>query len=209
MTDNQSDDDQKLKEIIADIDIPPQPKILTTFLEESNKAEVDLRKIGNLLATDVAISVGILKTVNSSFFGLRQKVGSIQQAVMLLGLTNVSNLVYSMALKKAMGGGSSVFLARFWDRCNTIALIAARIGKMISHVAPDEVYTLALLCDCGVPLLAKRYKEYESFYQNAIYDNTIYMPDTEENEFMIQHSGFGEHIGKSWKFPTILCVCGS
>ncbi len=205
MAEEQSQDKEKFRKITADIDIPPHPKILTSFLEESNKAEPDLKAIGNLLATDVAIAAGILKTINSPFFGLRQNVASIQQAVMLLGLTNVSNLVYSMALKKAMGGGSTAFLEQFWNRCNTIALLSARIGKMVSHVAPDEIYALALMCDCAVPLLSKRYDEYEKFYQTSKDDNQNHMPIGEEDQFMITHPGFGSHIGETWKFPSSIC----
>lgn len=65
--------------------IPPQPAII----EQIREVSPDLPKIAQLIGKDAGISANILRTVNSPAFNLPNKIGSINQAVMLLGLDPV------------------------------------------------------------------------------------------------------------------------
>ena len=50
---------------------------------------IDLPELERLIATDVGLSNRLLRYINSAFFGLRQQVRSINQAVTLLGIENL------------------------------------------------------------------------------------------------------------------------
>jgi EAL and modified HD-GYP domain-containing signal transduction protein len=55
------------------------------LLRALNESDPDLRKIEELLRHDPSLSYQILRYLNSAAFGLRSKVSSIRQAVMMLG----------------------------------------------------------------------------------------------------------------------------
>ena len=59
------------------------------LMEEINNSEVDFEKINTFIKGDVSLSYNLLKFINSSFFGLKTKINSIKQALVLLGLSEV------------------------------------------------------------------------------------------------------------------------
>lgn len=59
------------------------------LMEEINNPEVDFEKINTFIKGDVSLSYNLLKFINSSVFGLKTKINSIKQALVLLGLAEV------------------------------------------------------------------------------------------------------------------------
>lgn len=196
--------EEKTIELLNGIKIPLQPTILIEFVQERNNPNMSLRKIADSLSKDVAISAGILKTVNSPFFGLRQKIASIPQAVSLLGINNVSNLVFSLSLKNAFKKNQSPFLKSFWDRTNEIALLSARICRNYSVQAPDEAYTLGLMSDCGVPVIAERFEHYDNFYMSFDHNGESTITEAENELFSTDHTVVGAFLAKRWQFPQLI-----
>ena len=56
-----------------------------TLLQEVLKPEVDVRKVAAIIGRDVTLSYKLLRFINSAFFGLRRTIGSIAEALNLLG----------------------------------------------------------------------------------------------------------------------------
>lgn len=195
---------EECRAILEGIKIPPQPNILIDFNSERNKEEPNIRKISKIIVKDTALSAGILKTVNSSFYGLRRTVASIQQAIPLLGLKNVSNLVLSFALKNTLSRNKSQFFTKFWEQSNAIALISAKIAKDFSRIDPDEAYTLGLMCDCGVPLIAERFPDYEEFYMENLNNCEVSITDLEDETFATDHAFVGAFLTRTWNLPSTI-----
>ena len=59
------------------------------LMEEINNSEADFEKINTFIKGDVSLSYNLLKFINSSVFGLKSKINSIKQALVLLGLSEV------------------------------------------------------------------------------------------------------------------------
>src|SRR5688572_3920629 len=87
--------------IARSIGIPPCPAILTRLVRETRSDDPDFARLGELIGGDVSLAAAMLKTVNSPFYGLRSKATSIRQALVLMGLRNVTNLVTGLLLRQA------------------------------------------------------------------------------------------------------------
>lgn len=194
----------EIQKMLDGIEIPPQPEVLLEFNSEKSKEYPNIRKITDILAKDTAITAGILRTVNSSFFGLSQKVTSIAQAIPLLGLNNVSNLVFCVALKNALSKNKSLFLNKFWEKSNAIALLSAKIAKDFTVISSDEAYTLGMMCDCAVPLVAEKNSEYEDFYIKYDGNSEMTITQLENTNFTMDHAVIGAFLSRSWKLPPII-----
>ncbi|MBN1980041.1 MAG: HDOD domain-containing protein [Chitinivibrionales bacterium] len=195
---------EECDKILGDFKIPAQPEILNSFKKEYTQREPDLKKIAEIISKDTAVSAGILKTINSSFFSLRKPVASIMQAVTLLGLKNVQNLVFGLAMKNSLGKGQRPFLKEFWEESNAVALLSARFVKDFSKVAPDEVYSLGLMCDCGVTLMADRFPEYEDFYRRTPFEKKVPITTAENERFATDHAFIGSFVARRWNLPEII-----
>ncbi len=63
--------DEKLEAIVADMtSLPSMPEQYQKIMEEMQRDDPSLQKVGQIIETDVAMSAKILQLVNSAFFGL-------------------------------------------------------------------------------------------------------------------------------------------
>ena len=77
--------------------LPSIPKVVALLLMELDRKEVDLRRINQLISTDLALTTRLLRLANSEFFKLGGKIHSVSEALALLNLS----LVRSMAQEAA------------------------------------------------------------------------------------------------------------
>lgn len=196
---------EEARELLKDIDIPPQPKLLTEINKEFNKFDPSAKKIADLVARDVGVSASVLKVVNSSFFGLRSKVSSISGAVYMLGMENVKCIVTGLMLKGAMGGGQAVTLERFWDASEKNARIATYIASLLPNDLRDETYTFGLFRECGILLLMQRFPDYKETLRLAEKQSEI-MTVIEDQRHAINHATVGFMVAKTWGLPESICT---
>ncbi|GAA2724713.1 EAL and HDOD domain-containing protein [Cellulomonas aerilata] len=79
----------------------PSSPALLALLAKVNSPDVSLEELSRLVATDVALATKVMLSVNNSFAGLRHRVDSVRQAVVLIGLTRMRQLVTLIALARA------------------------------------------------------------------------------------------------------------
>ncbi len=125
---------EKAEELLKGIIIPPRPAVLVGVLEEQARPDPDLTKIGDLIASDVALAASTLKVVNSPFFGLRRKVGSVHHAVSLLGVSNIVHIVTGLMLHTAFRDEKNPFMNEYWTKTNRIALVSALVARTYTDV---------------------------------------------------------------------------
>ena len=117
----------------------------------------DLEVIARLISQDPGLSGALLKIVNSPYYGLSNKIASIQRAVNLLGSRSIINLINAQSIKGEMCDDTIVTLNRFWDTAQDVAMTCLTLAKRTGSQAVDEAYALGLFHDCGVPLMLKRF----------------------------------------------------
>ena len=91
--------DEQIRSVLQGINVPAQPQIMVDLQMEQMAPEPDLRAIARLISQDPGLSGALLKTVNSPFYGLANRVASIQQAVNLLGCNTVINLINAQSIR--------------------------------------------------------------------------------------------------------------
>ena len=191
--------------IAKSIGIPPCPAILTKLVREARSDDPDFARLGDLIGSDVSLAAALLKTVNSPFYGLRSKATSIRQALVLLGLRNVTNLVTGLLLRQAFPGGASSGMEEFWDYSSGIARAAAFLAREAKGVDADLAYTFAVFRDCGVPAMMNGFKEYLPPYAVEHPAAGTSVTDMEESTFGIHHAFMGYYLAKEWLLADAVC----
>ena len=194
---------EQIQQALQGISVPPQPQIMVDLQMEQYMPDPDLEVIARLISQDPGLSGALLKIVNSSYFGLSNKIASIQRAVNLLGSRSIINLINALSIKGEMSDDTIVTLNRFWDTAQDVAITCLTLAKRTGAQAVDEAYALGLFHDCGVPLMLKRFPNYmsvlEQAYANAGPDSRVV--DTENNAFNTNHAVVGYYTAKSWRLP--------
>src|SRR4051812_4146727 len=82
--------------------LPTLPAAALRVLQLTSNDQVSLTELAEMVSKDPALSVKVLRAVNSPFYGLSQKVSNVSQAVALLGMHSVKTLVLSFSLVSSL-----------------------------------------------------------------------------------------------------------
>ncbi|WP_172680575.1 MULTISPECIES: HDOD domain-containing protein [Pseudomonas] len=183
--------------------MPPQPQIMVDLQMEQYMPDPDLETIAKLISQDPGLSGALLKIVNSPYYGLRNKITSIQRAVNLLGSRSIINLINAQSIKGELHDDAIVTLNRFWDTAQDVAMTCLTLAKRVGLENGDEAYAMGLFHDCGVPLMLKQFPNYMSVLEQAYASASAEcrVVDTENRVFNTNHAVVGYYTSKSWRLP--------
>lgn len=197
-----------IKEISHIATLPEITMKVIELVEDSSSTAQDLHK---LISVDPALCSRILKVVNSSFYGLPGQIGSINRAIVLLGLNAVKNIAVSASLAKLFRGGQLCpqFSAKdLWNHSVTTAAAAKAITIELRLGVGDEAFLSGLMHDIGimVEMQYQREKLIEAF--NLVEPDKEGVPskdllEIEGQVFGATHQDFGHGLSKKWKFPAV------
>ncbi|MBN4056190.1 HDOD domain-containing protein [Rhodothermus sp. AH-315-K08] len=194
---------KRAEELLKGVMIPPRPTILVDVLNERAKADPDLEKIGDIISSDVALAASMLKVVNSPFFGLRRRIGSIHHAVRLLGIGNVVNIASGLMLKAAFADMRGPFMDSFWRDSSRQAVVATMISRETKVSSSEDSYAAGLFADCGVPVLRRRFENYSEIYSQAKLTVEQTFTEFEEEEIGTNHAVVGFMMAHGWMLPEV------
>jgi HD-like signal output (HDOD) protein len=204
----------ELEQTVINLGIPPCPKILLDLSIEGRKDEPDFQRIEQLISADVGLSAALIKTINSPFYGLRNKVSSIAQAIHMLGLKHLSLMMRGLVLRDALNGMNHVDMARFLDASTHIAVISSYIACRLPYldssderrpqIDQDEAYTFGLFQDCGIPIMLNHYPQYKEALKIANQSSGIIFTDVEDIKYGKNHATIGYRLAKSWGLPDAI-----
>lgn len=201
-----SEVDNLIERTILDVGIPPCPLILDRFITEARRDEPDFSRLASIIGSDVGLSAGLIKTANSPFFGMRQRVRSVNEALTILGLKTASRAVAGLILRKAFPNVPN--LERFWDASARIAHLSGWLAHHfeIRGLRAEDTYTFGLFRDCGIPVLLGRFPSYEKVLAEANNDAERSFTAVEETELPTNHAMVGCILAQSWWLPEEICL---
>ena len=192
--------------ILKGITIPPQPQLVVDIQMEMASPNTSLNRVAAIITKDMGLSGSILKVVNSPFFGLRNKITSIQQALSLLGIKNVVNIVNSLSLRSALSHHSIIEMTKVWDSSMDIAIAASIISKQLKIASADEAYSLGLFHNCGIPLLMAKFPNYLAVLKQGYDEPEHFITDIENEHLGCNHAVIGYYVARAWKLPDHMCT---
>lgn len=196
---------QEAAYIARQLDIPACPEILVKFNAESRSPEPDLRRLAALIASDIALSATVIKTVNSPFFGLAKKVTGISQALSILGLTASANLISGCLLQRAFPASSGSAMEQFWTSSMHIAALSASIAARFKDLSRDEAHTYSLFRDCGMLVMLRKFPHYAEIIDQSARIPGKQFVRIENVRFKFNHAQVGSALARSWSLAEPLC----
>jgi HD-like signal output (HDOD) protein len=194
--------DASLEASLRDIGIPPRPAVLEQIMLETRKDEPDFNRIAGLITRDVSLSAGFLKTVNSPYYGLRQKVHGVREALMVMGLNTAANTLAGLIVRQVLP--VAAHLERFWDASDRTAQLSGWLVQKLGvrfGVQAEDAYTFGLFRDCGIPLLMRRFPSYAQILAGANQEGVRRFTDIEESALPTNHALVGSLLTQSWWLP--------
>jgi len=191
-----------VERILAHGSVPTLPAVAMRLLEMTSNPDVALHDIAELVQNDPGLATKVLKTVNSSFYGLAKPCPSIERAIAMLGLRAIKSLVLGFSMVNLTGVmDDQIDLHAFWKHTIISAVGARQIATICEIGEPDEVFAAALFQDIGVlAMLATYTKEYAPILAQC--DNNHHaLLGLERRELGTDHIEIGVALAEKWKMP--------
>lgn len=195
-----------LEEILACPRLPSLPAIAAKVIEMTSDPDVSIKELAGVIQQDQAMAAKILRTVNSSFYGLRERCGTIDKALVMLGLSPVKSLVLGFSLVSALPKPQEdgFDYLGYWRRSLYCGVAAREMALNIPSIDPDEGFLGGLFQDVGMMALHMAIPEkYAPVLQDAAGKHSDLMK-SELSILEISHADIGGMLCERWKLPESL-----
>lgn len=180
------------------------PEITIKIIELVENPRSTAQDLNKLISNDPALVARILKVVNSAFYGLPGQIGSINRAIVLLGLNAVKNIVIAASLTKLFRGGrvSPHFSAKdLWTHSIAVGVTSKMLVTRLNNALPDEAFLAGLIHDIGILVELQAFREpLVEIAERASKEETSYV-DLETQVIGVDHQALGTGLTTKWKFP--------
>ncbi|MFH1687163.1 MAG: HDOD domain-containing protein [bacterium] len=202
----------KVQQVISGIrNLPTPPIVFHQIQKVVNDHNASAAQVAAVLAEDPAMSVKVLKLTNSAFYGLAREVDSVKQAVVIVGMEAIKNLVLSASVLDMFKGDSTLdseFQEEFWRHSLATAFCCRLLARRINSrgiVDPDTGFASGLLHDVGKMIiccyLPRQHTQIRIERQNRP-DATN--SDVELLVLQCTHEQIGAALASQWKLPSKL-----
>lgn len=199
--------EQIVQSAIAEIThIATLPEITLKVIQLVEDPDSTAQDLNNLISNDPALGSRILKVVNSSFYGLSGQIGSINRAIVLLGLNALKNVAIAASLAKLFRGGEMCpsFNARdLWSHSIAVASATQMLAQKVELSLPDEAFLAGLMHDLGIMVeMQARPAQFVKVVEKVTADATFSFRQAEIDVLGASHEDFGAALCRTWKFPV-------
>lgn len=185
--------------------LPALPAGISELLDSFADEDVDVDQIAGLIGRNQGLTARVLRVANSSFYGLQSKVGTISEAVVVLGFRAVRSMALAIGMGNVFHGEQCAgFDERGYARhCAAVGLAARGLASVCGQNA-ELAFTGGVLHDIGRLVLAAnfpaQYAEVLVFRQRE----DCFIVEAERLVLGIDHGEVGGLLAESWHFPVAL-----
>ncbi len=184
---------------------PPDVYLKISDMISDNMASA--AQFSDVILRDPSLAARILKLVNSSYYGLRTKVDTVTRAVAVLGMHELSSLVYSMCAVQSFSRISSgvTNMNTFWRHGVYCGLVAKAIATKANCLNTERLFVAGLLHDVGTLTINARFPEIaeESIFKAE--GNEAKLVQAEHDALGFDHAYLGALMLEGWNLPAASC----
>lgn len=195
------------KKIESIIDfLPPIPVVMAELLDALENEDTDMNSLARIIAKDPSMSMNVLKIANSAFYRLPYKVATVEHAVKMLGMKEITMICLACGTYRALmpSRGTQTFnFDDFWKHSVATGVIARKISRELKVGDLNIIYFLGLLHDVGKVILDRFAHDVYELVIQTTYDECISMIEAEKRLIGESHDAIGGYVMEKWRLPEV------
>jgi len=192
----------KVDRVLRSVDrLPTLPTVYTKLTQLLRSPNTTVKEIGSIISEDQAMAVKVLKIVNSAFYGLPNKIGSLKHAIVILGLNQIRTVVLAtstLQMFRKFESDHSFDMQKFWEHSIGCAVAARVLAETASLRSPDDAFTGGLLHDIGKLVHAVYLNEEFTAVVADIEERGVPMMESEQRILGHDHAYTGKELAIKW-----------
>jgi putative nucleotidyltransferase with HDIG domain len=164
-----------------------------------------MSSIAKQISIDPALTADLLKIVNSAQYMLSKKVDNISEAVKLVGIKGITNLLYSYGTQKVLGD-DTVDKKKLWEHSYRTAFYAYNLVRNFKNDTNllDDVYVGGILHDMGKIIFSNVHPDLLGKIKEFCADRNLPASTLENLSARMNHGELGALIAEKWNFSERL-----
>jgi putative nucleotidyltransferase with HDIG domain len=188
-------------------DIPPLPAIIPRVMSVLNDPNSSVSDLSEVLGSDQAIASKLLRLSNSAFYGFPKHIGTIQDAVVLLGFKTIKGLIYALSLYNNFDkhvAGYEMHKGELWRHSLAVAFLSRDISTRTKTGNPEQAFVAGLLHDIGKTILGEYVEQNVEEIKRLVEKENYTFPEAEEKVLGFSHTELGARVCEKWNLPDEL-----
>jgi putative nucleotidyltransferase with HDIG domain len=181
--------------------LPAYFSVISRLLGLLSMDEPSIPDIVEAVSADQALVSRLLNMVNSPVHGTVRPIGSIEDAVVRIGLLGLRNMALAISMNDITGGVK----VDEWKHSITVGFIADLLAHK-THTPANTArlaFVSGLMHDIGKLFLTRRYMlEYQTVYNKMSRGSS--QVDAEKSTFGMDHAAVGGMLLSAWKIPPTI-----
>ncbi len=198
--------DMLTQAVLREVESLPQfPDNIVSIQNLIVNPDSEITAIARAISTDVGLTGDLLKLVNSAQFMLPKRVDNIVEAVKLVGMKGIRNLLLTQGTQKILGEKYQDMRA-LWEHSYRTAFYAYQLARSFKKRKDilDDVYAGGILHDLGKIIVASMHPELLDRIQGFCKAKGIPSSMLEDVSVGFNHAYIGSLIAQRWNFPEQL-----
>lgn len=187
-------------------DLPALPSVVADVLKITDDPAAAMSQICECIQRDPALTAKILKISNSPYYGMKQYVGTLKLALVILGVREVRNIVLGVSVFESLcdKGVDSILRQDFWEHSMRVAALSKMLGSALSLGLQGEDFISGLLHDVGkMVLLNQLGPSYRQLFRK-MGGSGDKLAQAEMDMFGFDHADAAAALSLHWNLPKTL-----
>ncbi len=191
----------KLEEVFEQTHkLPTIPKVVQELIDSFSNEDIDIDTIAKKIAQDQVITAKVLRLANSAHFGASRQIGSVQEAVVVLGFNTVRTLVVASGITGAFVATPGFDRKAFWKHSLAIATISKWLAKQ-AKINGEVAFTCGMVHNIGEMLIHIVAPEIAVKIDKFVESGGDRVA-LEDNNIGFDYVMVGEELARRWNFPV-------
>jgi putative nucleotidyltransferase with HDIG domain len=185
--------------------LPRFPENIIKIQNLIDDPKSDMVEIANVISRDPAMTADLIKIVNSAAYVQVKRIDSIREAVKILGIKGIKNLLFSYGTQKILGEDTNE-KKKLWEHASRTAFYAYNLVQNFrkDNDILDDVYVAGILHDMGKIVFSQVHPELSSKLRTFCEEKVIPQMLFENIASGMNHAEIGALIAEKWNFPENL-----
>lgn len=199
-------DNQQMHEVIDRLgDLPALPNVANEVLRLTDDPMTDMSKMSAAIERDPALTAKILRVSNSPYYGMRQYIGTLKLALVILGMREIRNIVLGVSVFETLCNGKHrSTTTTLTDHAFLTGALAKQLSQRLGAGATGEAFISGLLHDMGKLAMLR---QLGAGYVDTVNENgagSKPLLERERETYGFTHAEVGRALANKWNFPRPL-----
>ncbi len=188
-------------------DLPSLPAVVMQVYQMADDPQTSAQQLALVIGKDQGFTMRLLRLANSAYYGMMRRVGTIEEAVVVLGISTVRNLALIAAtfplFRRALLGYTP-HVSGLWSHSLAVGLVAQVGSRMFEVQKRNEAFTAGLLHDVGKLIISTALTDWMGELHDLIHHYRMPVHSAERELFGFTHEEIGALVVERWNLPPCI-----